>query len=94
MNHSAASTTTPAAQPSQYIRRPLRRRDALTTTGVSSGQRKRRYALTERAHHILTPLIILRAVLTGEAQLQSAVHTGQHCHIRRRFAQGRTDTLP
>lgn len=35
VNHSAASATMPAAQPHQYIRRPLRSREARTTTGAS-----------------------------------------------------------
>ena len=68
VNHSAASATMPAAQPHQYIRRPLRSREARTTTGAS-GHAERRDPRAKRLRHVLTPFVILGAVLSDKSQL-------------------------
>ncbi len=69
VNHSAASATMPAAQPHQYIRRPLRSREARTTTGASRVRAERRDPRAKRLRHVLTPFVILGAVLSDKSQL-------------------------
>lgn len=94
VNHSAASATMPAAQPHQYIRRPLRSREARTTTGASPGQAERRDPRAKRLRHVLTPFVILGAVLSDKPQLQSTIETSQHCRIRRGLSQQLADPFP
>ena len=90
VNHSAASATMPAAQPHQYIRRPLRSREARTTTGAS-WVRLNGGTRAKRLRHVLTPFVILGAVLSDKPQLQSTIETSQHCRIRRGLSQQLAD---
>ncbi len=59
----------PAAQPHQYIRRPLRSREARTTTGASWSSAERRDPRAKHLRHVLTLFVILGAVLSDKSQL-------------------------
>ena len=93
VNHSAVSATMPAAQPHQYIRRPLRSREARTTTGAS-WVRLNGSPRAKRLRHVLTPFVILGAVLSDKPQLQSTIETSQHCRIRRGLSQQLAESVP
>ena len=44
--------------------------------------------------HVLTPFVILSAVLPDKPQLQSTIETSQHCRIRRGLSQQLADPFP
>ncbi len=84
VNHGAASATMPAAQPHQYIRRPLRSREARTTTGASWVSAERRDPRADA----LAPRPSRRSSSSARycptnPSCRSTIETSQHCRIRR-----------